>query len=226
MKKIFFVLLFLVCVLGASAQRLGVIGGYQLNTPFPSTNAEGVNFNARMGSGFHGGLLFDWDMTNRWGLELGAMYSLRSSSYNLSYTSDTTTIFKRQVYYLDIPLHVYVNFPMKRWTLAVYAGPSFNLGLHGKDIAWENTDMQKPVALETEDMYGDDGRLKRFEIAAELGLTAKYKNYEVRAGYQMGLNDVTKDNYQWTLDLPVNSKTYFYQGELKVSVAYLFDLGK
>jgi hypothetical protein len=42
----------------------------------------------------------------------------------------------------------------------------------------------------------------------------------------MGLNDVTKDNYQWTLDLPVNSKTYFYQGELKVSVAYLFDLGK
>ena len=86
--------------------------------------------------------------------------------------------------------------------------------------------MQKPVALETENMYGDDGRLKRFEIAAELGLTAKYKNYEVRAGYQMGLNDVTKDNYQWTLDLPVNSKTYFYQGELKVSVAYLFDLGK
>ena len=226
MKKIFFVLFFLSSVMMLSAQRLGAIGGYQLNTPFPSTSADGVNFNSAMGSGFHVGLLFDWDMTNRWGLELGAMYSLRSSSYNLSYTSDTTTIFKRQLYYFDVPLHVYINFPMKKWTLAVYAGPSFNIGLNGKDVAWQNTEMQRPVTLETDDMYGDDGRLNRFEIAADLGLTAKYKNYEVRAGYQMGLNDVTKDNYNWTLDLPDGAKTYFYQGELKLSMAYLFDLGK
>ncbi|HPW90167.1 MAG TPA: outer membrane beta-barrel protein [Paludibacteraceae bacterium] len=227
MKRLFLVLLLSAFVIGGVlAQRLGAVAGYQLNTPFPSTNVDGVNFNERVGSGFHVGLLADWDMTTRWGLELGAMYSLRSSSYNLSYTSDTTTIFKRQLYYLDVPLHVYVNFPIKKWALALYVGPSFNVGLHGKDIAWENTPMQKPVTLETEDMYGDDGRLNRFEIAAELGLTAKYKNYEVRASYQIGVNDVTKDNYRWTLDLPTGSKTYFNQGELKLSVAYLFDLGK
>lgn len=226
MKKIFFVLFFLASVSSLSAQRLGAIGGYQLNMPFPSTTVDGVNFNAKMGSGFHVGLLFDWDLTNRWGVELGAMYSLRSSSYNLHYISDTTTIFKRQIYYLDIPLYVYVNFPLRKWTLAVYAGPSFNIGLHGKDIAWQNTVTQKPVALETENMYGKDGRLNRFEIAAELGVTAKYKNYEIRAGYELGLNDVTKNNFQWTLDLPDGAKTHFYQGELKLSVAYLFDLGK
>lgn len=226
MKKFLISCCLSLVALALSAQRLGPVAGYQLTTPFPMTSRNVLNFNEQVGSGFHVGLLFDWDITNRWGVEASAVYNLRSSSYDLEYKSDTTTHFSRQLYFLDIPVHAYVNFPMKKWTLSLFAGPSFNIGLHGKDIAWQNTDMQKPVMLETDDIFGDDGRLTRFEIAAELGLAAKYKNYEVRASYEVGLNNIAKQDYAWTVGLPSTTTKRFQQGELKLSFAYLFYLGK
>ena len=75
-------------------------------------------------------------------------------------------------------------------------------------------------------MYGDDGRLYRFEIGAEIGLNAKYRNFIWSIGYHHGFNNLDKNDYQWTLDLPTGTKSYVTMGEVKVSFGYLFDLKK
>ncbi len=226
MKRLFFTIFFGLCVTVAFAQRLGGVASYQLTQSFQTTSDNLVDFNAKPGSGFAVGVWFDWDITRRWGLEVGATYNLRSANYDLHYQSDTSTIFKRQVYFLNIPVHAYVNFPFKKWTLALYFGPSFNVGLHGKDIAWENTEIQKPVMLETENIFGEDGRLQRFEIGAEIGLNAKYRNFIWSIGYHQGFNNLVKNDYNWTFDLPTGTKKYVAMGEVKISFGYLFNLGK
>ena len=225
-KRLLLILIAACCMATAAAQRLGGIVGYQLTQGVQTTTDHLVNFNATPGSGFAVGVLFDWDITNRWGLEVAATYNLRTAHYNLHYLSDTTTRFKRQLYFLNIPVHAYVNLPFRKWTLALYFGPSFNVGLHGKDMAWENTDWQKPVMFEEDELYGDDGRLYRFEIGAEIGLNAKYRNFIWSIGYHHGFNNLDKNDYQWTLDLPTGTKTYVTMGEVKVSFGYLFDLKK
>ncbi len=212
----------------ATAQRLGGVAGYQLSWGFNSTTGDVVDFGATPGSGFLVGVLFDWDITNRWGIEAAATYNLRTTKYrlHLAEQADTAHIFKRQLYFLNIPVHAYVNFPFRKWTLALYFGPSFNVGLHGKDIAWEDTEWQKPVMRDDENIFGskNEGRLYRFEIGAEIGLRAKYRNYSWSIGYHHGFNNLDKSDYNWTLSLPSGTKKRVTMGEFNVSFAYLFDL--
>ena len=94
-KRLLLILIAACCMATAAAQRLGGIVGYQLTQGVQTTTDHLVNFNATPGSGFAVGVLFDWDITNRWGLEVAATYNLRTSLYNLHYLSDTTTRFKR-----------------------------------------------------------------------------------------------------------------------------------
>ncbi len=231
MKRTALIVVLALCAMAAAAQRLGGVAGYQLSWGFNSTTSDVVNFGATPGSGFLVGVLFDWDITNRWGIEAAATYNLRTTKYRLQLAEkqrlDTANIFKRQLYFLNIPVHAYVNFPFKKWTLALYFGPSFNVGLHGKDIAWQDTEWQKPVMLEDDKIFGskNEGRLYRFEIGAEIGLRFKYRNYSWSMGYHHGFNNLAKDDdFDWTLTLPANTKKRVTMGEFNVSFAYLFDL--
>ena len=87
MKKSLVLLIALFTAGLLSAQRLGVQGGYSLSTPFIGTEDNAVDFNARSGSGFHIGALFDWDVTNRWGFEAAVLYNMRTAHFNMAYRS-------------------------------------------------------------------------------------------------------------------------------------------
>ncbi|MDR0830215.1 MAG: PorT family protein [Prevotellaceae bacterium] len=232
MKKLILIsFLTLFCTV-ISAQRLGFIGGYQLTTPFPFSyniyNEQDVNFNAASGSGFHVGGYFDWNIKSGYGLDAQILYSMRTTKFNLHYLSDTTTIFRRNIFSLEVPIHFFLNFPIKKgWTLSPYIGPSLTIGLHGKDIAWENTDREKPVDYQTSDLFDkDNGRLMRFELAGQIGLTAKYRNYAIRTGYSMSLTNLANQKFNWTLPLPSKQKNYLFNGVFSLSFIYVFDLRK
>src|SRR5574344_1944736 len=122
MKKILALFAILLLVGNLSAQRLGVQGGYSLSTPFIDTEDIAVNFNPHSGSGFHVGALFDWDMTNRWGFEASVLYNMRTMRFNMEYQSDTSTIFRREVFYLDIPIHFIVHFPVRKTRISLFLG--------------------------------------------------------------------------------------------------------
>ena len=233
MKKIFILLLCIVhCALciDLKAQKLGFIGGPTMSYGTIYTNDELAKFTMIPGGGMHLGLLFEMDVTNRWGFDCAAMYELRTMRWGVSYNNDSIVNgFKRQVGYFNVPFHMYVNFPINNeYVVSLFGGPVFACGLHGQDWAWVNdptVDYRKPVAYENKDMFGKNGRLVRCEIAAEVGLAFKWNGLQGRIYYQHTLNNDNRSKYTFTLPMK-NVNPYHTQGTVKLSVAYLFDLRK
>ncbi len=216
------------------AQKLGFIGGPSMSYGIVTTSDKSASFTMIPGEGMHVGMLFEMDVTNRWGFDASVMYELRTMRWDLAYGNDSVQVvdrrFKRQLGYLNLPFHFYVNFPLQnQYVVSLFAGPVFACGLHGEDWAWENTELRKPVTYEKEKMYGKEGRLVRCEVAAEMGLAFKWKGLQGRLSYQHGFNNdnFAKDTKKYLFTLPLQKTTpYFTQGTVKLSVAYLFDLRK
>ena len=213
-----------------SAQKLGFIGGPSMSYGIVTQVNKSAEFAMIPGGGMHVGMLFEMDVTNRWGFDAAVMYELRTMRWDLGYANDSVQVvdrrFKRQLGYLNVPFHFYVNFPIQnQYVISLFGGPVFACGLHGEDWAWEDTELRKPVTYEKEKIFGKDGRIVRCEIAAELGLAFKWNGLQGRISYQHGFNN---DNFKkYTFTLPVsNIKPYFTQGTVKLSVAYVFDLRK
>lgn len=212
-----------------SAQKLGFIAGPSLNNGNILTADSKASFLSIPGGGGHAGMMFEYDVNNRWGFDFYVMYELRTMRWNLDYQGvDTTTIFKRQVGYFNVPFHFYVNFPLKNdMRLSLFGGPVFTCGLHGTDWAWLDTDTRRPVTYAQSKIFDkDDGRIVRCEIAAEVGLALKWNNWQGRIGYQYSFNNSTAKSYLYTLPMASKTINYLTQGTLKLSVAYLFDLRK
>lgn len=228
MKRILVILLCLVsfyCI-DIHAQKLGFIGGPSMSYGLVATKDKDATFGIIPNAGCHVGMLFEMDITNRWGFDLAAMYELRSMTWNLGYNNDSiSNTFNRMVGYLNVPFHFYVNFPVQnKYVLSLFAGPVFACGLHGEDWAYENTELRKPVTYEKENMFGKkEGRIARCEIAAELGLALKWRGLQGRLSYQHGFNNDNINEYRFTLPM-TDKKPYFTQGTVKLSVAYVFDL--
>lgn len=213
----------------AQAQKLGFVGGPSLNHGTIVSTDENASFLSIPGAGMHVGMLFEYDVTNRWGFDVSAMYELRTMRWHADYAGvDTTNMFKRQIGYLNIPFHFYVNFPVKNeFNISLFGGPVLTCGLHATDWAWMLTPTKRPVTYADEKIFDKkEGRIVRCEIAAEIGMALKWKNWQGRIGYQYGINNSTLNKYLYTLPMGTNTTNYLTQGTLKLSVAYLFDLRK
>lgn len=243
MKKILVVLFCIIfCVLSTElkAQKLGFIGGPSMSYGIITTSDKSATFNIIPGGGLHAGMLFEMDITNRWGFDAAIMYEMRTMRWDLGYSNDSVQVpdrlFKRQLGYLNVPFHFYVNFPIhNEYVVSLFGGPVFACGLHGEDWAWEKLTLgvpegvHKPITYEKKNMFGSDGRLVRCEIAAELGLAFKWNGLQGRLSYQHGFNNdnFTKETKKYLFTLPIKqSSPYFTQGTVKLSVAYVFDLRK
>ena len=240
MKRLTLILLCIVhCALciEVNAQKLGFIGGPSMSYGTITNLDKSATVSMIPGGGLHVGMLFEMDVTNRWGFDAAVMYEMRTMRWDLGYSNDSTETsvdnrFKRQLGYLNVPFHFYVNFPIKNeYVVSLFAGPVFTCGLHGEDWAWENysenvpVGVHKPVTYEKKKVFGKDGRIVRCEIAAELGMAFKWKGLQGRLSYQHGFNNDNFNEYKFTL--PVSGmKPYFTQGTVKLSVAYVFDLRK
>lgn len=213
-----------------SGQKLGFVGGQSLNHGTIVSTDKNASFTAIPGAGFHAGLLFEMDVTNRWGFDVSLMYELRTMRWNMNYAGvDTTNRFKREIGYLNLPAHLYVNFPVNdRFRVSLFLGPVFTCGLHATDWAWMMTETKRPVTYAKDKIFDkkSGGRIVRCEFAAELGMAFKWNNWQGRVSYQYGINNSTLNNYRYTLPVEQKTVNYLTQGTLKLSVAYLFDLRK
>ena len=170
MKKILLILFCIVqcafCI-EVNAQKLGFIGGPSMSYGIVTQGDKSVAFTMIPGGGLHLGMLFEMDVTNRWGFDAAMMYELRTMRWGIGYNNDSiSNTFKRQLGYLNVPFHFYVNFPMRNeYVVSLFGGPVFACGLHGEDWAWENytenvpTGVHKPVTNEKKNMFGKDGRV-------------------------------------------------------------------
>ncbi len=221
--------LFTLLSISLEAQKLGFIGGPSMNHGYIRTENADASYKPILGVGFHVGGLFEMDITNRWGFDAAVMYDMRNTAFQTNYNeSDTSNHFSRQLFYLNVPLHIYVNVPIQnKYVLSFFVGPSISIGLHGNDAAWLMTDSRKPLTSFSTDMFDkDEGRVLRFEIAAEIGMAFKYREFQARIAYQYGLNNTNANGYQFTMPITYNTKNSYRQGSLRLSFAYLFDLSR
>lgn len=234
-KRTLLALLILFSIINGTlqAQKLGFIAGLQLNYGNIISLDEYAQFQSMPNAGFHAGMLYEMDFSNRWGFDVAAMYEMRNMCWNMNYTeegNETSNRFHRQIGYLNVPAHIYVYLThTEKGAFSVFGGPVFTCGLHARDLAYENAELHKPVTYMNEHMFSKDdgGRIMRCEFALELGFAYKWqKGFQFRASYMHSINNGTLNKYLYTLPMEYKSPTYFTQGELKLSFVYLFDLRK
>lgn len=234
-KTVLFLAVCLLWVLPVAGQKLGFVVGPSMHYGVLSGLPEGASAKIVPNGGFHAGLQFEYDVTNRWGFDVQGLYEFRNIRWRLGYpsTGAVERVFDRQAGYLNVPFHFYVNFPLKnKVVMNLFGGPVFACGLHAHDWAYENTDLRKPVdeftrpeAKEDKSIFAKtDGRILRCEAALEVGLAVKYKNFQGRLSYQHSMTNDTYNKFYYTLSLP--NAPYMTQGEVKLSFVYLFDLRK
>lgn len=226
MKKIVILIgLFLSITFGVSAQKLGFMAGYTGSYALINFPDYTVDWNQSIGSGFHAGGHFEWNLGKKWGVDAQLLYDMRSTRMNIDFASDTTTRFNRTLHYINLPVHFFYDFSLGHdYLLSPFVGASLNVGLSGKDKAWMDIPTEKPVTLMDTGMYGDEGRVYRYEGAAEIGAALKMNEWQIRATYSVDFIDSTDNDYSWTLNIPKGSKKSYYQSSFKLSICYLFNL--
>ncbi len=232
MKKAFLAILSLLLATNIYAQKLeiGFIGGYQHTFPYAlvSGDVNKINFNPRSGMGFNVGGYFGWNFYKNFGMDFQLVYAMRSYSFNMRYMDDEiTTIFKRQVFNIELPVHLNYKFKVNdQLSVLPLVGVSVNASIHGKDMAYQNTATQKPIYRETsnDELFGKEGRMYRFEIAPEIGVLFKYKNWGIRPIYSTSLTNITRPSFGWTYSLPSKQTKYLFNHVIKLSAIYTFKL--
>ena len=235
MKKIILAIILIAAPLVVSAQKLraGFIGGYQHTFPYAmvSGDVNKITFNPRSGMGIHVGGYLGWNFRSRLWLDVQLLYSMRSYRFDMQFNNDpkrtATTIFKRQVFYAELPLHLGYSFRIDdNISILPIVGASFSAALHGKDIAYEATELQKPMTLETENknLFDKDGRMYRFGLSPEIGVDIRYKDWAVRPLYSVSINNITRQNFGWTYTLPSAQTKYLFNHVVRLSAIYMFKI--
>ena len=139
------------------AQKLGFIAGPQLNYGNVISLDKNAIFQALPNAGFHAGMMYEMDFSNRWGFDAAAMYEMRNMCWNMIYTeegNETSNKFHRQIGYLNVPAHLFVYLTNNdKGAFTLFAGPVFTCGLHARDLAYENGGLHKPVTYMDADMF-------------------------------------------------------------------------
>ena len=233
MKKFLLIATFAILSANIFSQKLelGFIGGYQHTNAYAFVGGEinKINFNPKSGPGFNIGGFMLWSFHKNLGMDLQILYSMRSYKFNMLYQEqDTAVIFKRQMFMLELPIHL--NYRIKindEFTIYPTLGASFGVNIHGKDYAYLDTDSRKPIdkATKSDDLFSkSNGRINRFEISPEIGVLIKYKNWGFRPMYSVGVTNLTRSNYGWSFSLPEKQSKYLFNRELKLSILYTFKI--
>ncbi len=175
-------LLFLAATLASSlwSQSIGLLGGYALTNAYPSIDSDKIHFKKTPTSGFVVGPIFSWNFHPYLGFDISVLSTMRGGDFRISAEGNASDIiYKRTLYYVSAPLHIYYYHQIKDVELSFFVGPSLNFGLEARDYAYLDNEFKKPL-MDTEIdetvIFGKDNYLSMFEVAADFGVNVKYKN--------------------------------------------------
>jgi hypothetical protein len=189
--RILVVLLVIVCSLNAQVYRIEL--GY--NNPV----RVGNNFSRTFFNGIQLGGTAEYDLKNDFSLLTGALYNFVYSDKLQKYPNSTSVKYVSYGHFLDIPLHVTYTYPFSKTLKAFgYAGPNINIGL------FQNMNITSTLTYSTSspyyvqprsiNVYGSDPvyQLNRLNLQDGLGGGIQWKKYQLKAGYDFGINNLNK----------------------------------
>lgn len=210
LKKI--MLLFVVTVFSVSItaqNKLSVNLGYLNNNITLKTSLGGLQVSKEAPSnGFVLGAAYDVMFANSLGVSLGLDYALTFGDkipkiMGLSFDNVT-----HNIHTLELPIRLVYEYPIEDdLSVFAFAGPKLAF-----DLSWKGKETYGGIT-KTFDMYDKDV-IYRFNLLLGPGLGARYKNFQIKLGYDWGLlNRYNKNNKfsveGFTPDVKINTN-YFY----------------
>ena len=191
LKKI--MLLFVVTVFSVSItaqNKLSVNLGYLNNNITLKTSLGGLQVSKEAPSnGFVLGAAYDVMFANSLGVSLGLDYALTFGDkipkiMGLSFENVT-----HNIHTLELPIRLVYEYPIEDdISVFAFAGPKLAF-----DLAWKGKETYGSIT-KTFDMYDEDV-IYRFNLLLGPGLGARYRNFQIKLGYDWGLlNRYNKNN--------------------------------
>ncbi|MDC2314861.1 porin family protein [Bacteroides stercoris] len=203
MKKKFFMCVLLLSATMVKAQELrwGITGGVNLSSP--------TNYNLQVGYnvGVKGEYLFKEDkgFYLDWGISLSKKGW--KSEWYYDQQEKTSTQWKTNAHYLNIPIHVGYKIPAgEKFSFFASVGPYFGVGLFGKYKAVSD----KSETTLAKNVFND--YMNRFDwgLGARLGVECM-KHFQVSVGYDWGLKKIRHDKLNDSKNRNFNaSVTYLF----------------
>ena len=213
LKKI--MLLFVVTVFSVSItaqNRLSVNLGYLNNNITLKTSLGGLQVSKEAPSnGFVLGAAYDVMFANSLGVSLGLDYALTFGDkipkiMGLSFDNVT-----HNIHTLELPIRLVYEYPIED-DISVFAFAGTKLAF---DLAWKGKETYGNITKKV-DMYDKDV-IYRFNLLLGPGLGARYRNFQIKLGYDWGLlNRYNKNNKfalpkdgGFTHDIKINNNNFY-----------------
>lgn len=203
---------------------LGSAQTYRIEAGFISPKQSGTYFSTNYFNGIRLGATAEFNLKNNFSLLTGALYSVVYSKkvqyYGLE-SADSVT-YKTYNHGIDIPLHLTYSLPItKDLKVFAFAGPKLNIGLaqprNTTAVLSETT--RNFIASQggvvpsngTEDLY-KSAMISRINFQMGAGGGVQWKNYQLKGGYDFGINSINK----------IDSSKLLHQSGWYVSLVYQF----
>lgn len=205
-------LLFVVTVFSVSLtaqNRLSVNLGYLNNNITLKTSLGGVQISKEAPSnGFVVGAEYDVMFANSLGVSLGLDYALTFGDKIptiMGWSFDNVT---HNIHTLELPIRLVYEYPIEDdLSVFAFAGPKLAF-----DLAWKGKETYGNITKKV-DMYDKDV-IYRFNLLLGPGLGARYRNFQIKLGYDWGLlNRYNKNNKfsveGFTPDVKINNNNFY-----------------
>ncbi|MDR3653878.1 MAG: outer membrane beta-barrel protein [Paludibacter sp.] len=191
--RLIILLLAVVCSLNAQTYRLEL----GVNNPQRYGNVTGlINYF----DGIKLGGTAEYKLKNNFSLLTGALYNFVYSNNFQGNPNSVGVTYTTTGHFLDIPLRLTYTYPLnKNLKIFGFAGPNLNIGLfqNMKITSTQTYDSSNPFYVQPRsvDLYnGSDPvyQLNRLNLQIGLGGGVQWKKYQLKAGYDFGLNNLNK----------------------------------
>ncbi len=184
-------LLAVVCSLNAQV--------YRLELGYTNPNRYGTNFSSTFYDGIKLGATADFKLKNNFSLLTGVLYNIVYSDKIEGYPNSVALTYKTLGHFLDIPLRLTYTYPItKSLSVFGFGGPNLNIGLfqNMKVSSTQSSTYPYYVQPGSYDLYGNSGslQLNRLNLQIGLGGGVQWKKYQLKAGYDFGINNLNKLN--------------------------------
>jgi hypothetical protein len=208
LKISLFVALF-ISSFSVNAQKYAIEGGYV------NPGRHGSSVSATYFNGGRLGVTANFDLKNNVSFLTGALYSFVYSDKLQNYPNSASVNYKTTGHFIDIPLRVLYTIPLfKNVKVFGFAGPNINIGLSQiqktTSTLTDALNTFNKIVPGTSDLY-KNSILNRLNIQLGVGGGVQWKKYQLKSGYDFGINNLNKLN---TCNL--------YQNGWYVSFAYEF----
>lgn len=173
---------------------------YRAELGFISPKQNGTGLSDTYFNGIRLGATAEFGLKNNFSLLTGAMYSVVYSNKVQKYgvESDSVT-YKTFGHYIDIPLRVQYTLPLgKDFKIFAFAGPNLNIGLaQPQKIISELSDAMadytgiRSLGYDENDLY-KKAMISRINFQMGAGGGVQWKNYQLKGGYDFGINSINK----------------------------------